>query len=85
MRLNAGEQEVSVAISVDLLRRQPVFHFEAAVQDLIVITTRAGANRVYRAGGYTFEKMLPDGVIVDRNGGRWRVTEDALVSEARYT
>ncbi|MEO5740257.1 MAG: DUF3179 domain-containing protein [Vicinamibacterales bacterium] len=83
MRLHSSEQEVPVAIAVDLLRRQPVFHFDAAGQSHIVITTRAGANRVYRVGGHTFDRMLADGVIVDRNGGRWRVTEDALVSEAR--
>jgi len=83
MRLSAGAEEVPVAIAVDLLRRHPVFHFDADGQRLVVITTRAGANRVYRAGGHTFDKMLADGAITDKDGGRWRVSEGALVSEAQ--
>jgi hypothetical protein len=83
MRLMWGEQEVPVAISVDLLRRQPVFHFEAAAQNFVVITTPGGANRVYRAGDHTFDKALPDGIVIDRNGGRWRAGEHDLVSQSQ--
>jgi hypothetical protein len=83
MRLKAGDQEVPVAISVDLLKRQPVFHFEAAAQTFVVVTTPAGANRVYMAGDHQFDKMLPDGAVLDRRGARWRVTEEALVSQER--
>lgn len=81
MRLASVGQEVPVAIAVDLLKRQPVFHFEAAGQNFVVVTTRAGANRVYRAGDQQFDRVLPDGVVLDRRGARWRVTEDALVSQ----
>ena len=81
MRLAAGEQRLPVAISVDLLRRQPVFHFEAAAQTFVVITTSAGANRVYRVDDHKFDKVLPDGMLIDRDGGRWRATEEALVSQ----
>lgn len=84
MRLTSAEQEVPVAIAVDLLRRQPVFHFEAAGQNFVVVTTPAGANRVYRAGDRQFDKVLPDGVVLDRHGARWRVTEEALVSQDQH-
>lgn len=83
MRVGSDYQEVPVAISVDLLRRQPVFHFDAASEKFVVLTTSAGANRVYRAGDRTFSKRLPDGTLIDADGGRWKVTEDALVSDDR--
>lgn len=73
---------VPVAISVDLLKRRTVFHFEAAAQTFVV-TTSAGANRVYRAGDHQFDKVLPDGAVLDRRGARWRVTEEALGSQER--
>lgn len=80
MRLTSGGEEVPVAISADLLKRQRVFHFEAAAQPFVVVTTPAGANRVYRAGDHKFDKMLPDGAVLDRRGVRWQATEEALVS-----
>jgi len=83
LRPTSAEQEVPVAISVDLLKRQPVFHFEAAGQHFVVVTTPAGANRVYRAGEHKFDKVVPEGIVVGRDGERWRVTEEALVSQSQ--
>ena len=83
LRPTSAEQEVPVAISVDLLKRQPVFHFEAAGQNFVVVTTPAGANRVYRAGEHKFDKVVPEGIVVGRDGERWRVTEEALVSQSQ--
>jgi Protein of unknown function (DUF3179) len=83
MRVGSDDQEVPIAISVDLLRRQPVFHFDAASEKFVVLTTSVGANRVYRAGDRTFSRRLPDGTLIEAGGERWRVTEDALVSDDR--
>jgi hypothetical protein len=83
MRLGSSEQEIPVAISVDLLRRQPVFHFQAVGQRFVVVTTSAGANRAYRVGDHIFTKLPPDASVLDDTGERWKVGEEALVSETR--
>jgi hypothetical protein len=83
MRLSSGGLEVPVALSVDLLKRQSIFHFEAAGTEFVVVTTPAGANRVYRAGEHTFRRIQADGFVADASGMTWRVTEDALVATNR--
>ena len=70
-----------VAIAADLLRRTPVYHFEAGGRRFVVVTTKAGANRVYDAAQYVFAGGADR--VADEGGTPWRVTEDALVSEQR--
>jgi hypothetical protein len=77
-----GADARPVAVSVDLLRRQPLFSFEAAGRGYVVVTSRGGANRVYERGDSTFVARQPDGRIRDSAGGRWRVEPDRLVSDA---
>ena len=78
----AGGEAVPVAIAQALLRRTMVYHLEVAGRRLVVVTSRAGANRVYALGssGVTFQTRRPDDrTAVDGNGRAWRVTEDELV------
>lgn len=77
-----GNNARPVAISVDRLRRQPVFQFDAAGRRFVVITSRAGANMMFECGAHTFASRAADGSIRDTTGRQWRVTADALVSEA---
>jgi hypothetical protein len=70
-----------VAISVDRLRREPVFAVDAAGRRFVVITSEGGANMVFERGVHTFVVQAPDDSIRDTAGGRWRVTADALVSD----
>ncbi|HET7746797.1 MAG TPA: DUF3179 domain-containing (seleno)protein, partial [Vicinamibacteria bacterium] len=67
----------ALAIHVDVLRRRPVFHHALAGRDLVVLTSEAGANRVYEAGGVRFVSLAA-GVARDDKGRSWTVEEDAL-------
>lgn len=71
----------AVAIAVERLRRQPVYAFEAGRRRLVVVTSAAGANRVFDRGPHTFLERLPDGSVRDATGGRWRVADEAMVSD----
>lgn len=79
----AGGGEVPVAIAQDLLRRNRVYLVEVAGRRLVVVTSRQGANRVYALGSSSaaFQSTVVDeGVVLDGEGRRWRVTESALVA-----
>lgn len=71
----------AVALSVDFLERHRLHRQSFAGRDLVIVTSRDGANRVYETGGVRFTRVLDTGVVKDAAGGRWRVTEDALVHE----
>jgi hypothetical protein len=71
----------AIALSVDFLARHPLHRLSFAGRDLVVVTSREGANRVYETGRAEFIRMLDVGAVEDAAGGRWRVTEDALVHE----
>ena len=71
----------AIALSVDFLARHPLHRLSFAGRDLVAVTSRDGANRVYETGGVHFTRVLA-GAVEDAAGGRWRVTEDALVHEA---
>jgi hypothetical protein len=70
-----------VAIAVDLLKRTPVFLFDAGARRFVVVTSKAGASRIYERGSVGLEARDPDGRLRDSGGNRWRVTPDALVGE----
>ncbi len=68
------------AIAADHLRGRPVFHGRLGAQDYVILTDPSGANRVFASGGRRFAAVSPD-AVTDGQGGRWRVTEPALVAE----
>ncbi len=69
-----------VAIDARLLRQHPVFQFDAAHGRFVVVTSRDGANRVYRTDT-TFLEQRRGLWIVDASGRKWRATETALSIE----
>ena len=71
----------SLAVSSRFLQKNRVFQTELAGRRLTILTTPAGANRVFRTGDRRFERSLEDDQAVDDSGRTWKVTEDALVSE----
>jgi len=78
---SSGEpRRVPVAISVELLKKQRVFHADVG-RPLVVVTSRNGANRVYDAGAFGFKPGTSDDRLVDQSGRIWRVTENALEPE----
>ena len=68
-----------LAVSAGFLERRRLHHEEHAGRRLLVVTSREGANRVYDPGSTRFERLAGDLVVVDAEGGRWQVTEGALV------
>jgi hypothetical protein len=67
-----------LALSVEFLRRHPVHRLAFEGHALVALTTPAGANRLYDAGGVTFVRWRPDGTVEDGAGRPWRVGEDSL-------
>jgi len=70
-----------VAIVAGFLKKTPVFHFDAAGRRFVVITTKAGANRLYDVSGHdvVFQSRAASGSLVDAGGRRWVQSETALV------
>ena len=87
VRPRAGGAPQPLAIEAAFLRRNPVFHFEVEGRRLLAVTSPRGANRVYDLGdrGVAMQSTPADGVVTDAGGGRWRVTEEALVLETDPT
>ena len=77
----SGGEEEALAVSARFLRKNPVFRTELAGRTLTIVTTSAGANRVFNTGDRRFERPLDDDRLLDDGGKTWKVTEDALVSE----
>ena len=74
----ASGQLEPLAIAADLLAERRVFRHRFAGRDLVVVTSEAGANRVYDARNVRFVRHAAGGDVLDDAGRPWRVTEDAL-------
>lgn len=77
LRIEDDDGFEPVAVSARFLRENPVYHVEPAPH-LVVVTSPAGANRVYAAGDGRFVRLDADGRVVDAEDRAWNVTEDAL-------
>ena len=69
-----------LAIAAAFLEDNRLHLEEHAGHRLLVVTSPEGANRVYDPGSTRFERLVGDLGVLDAEGGRWRVTEEALVS-----
>lgn len=67
-----------VAVSVAYLARHPVAKFQVGASEVVVLTDRSGANRVYETQGIKFEQ-LDGNHVVDEQGDSWSVTEAELI------
>jgi hypothetical protein len=74
-----GGSPQPVAIASDFLARDGVYQTEIVGNRLVVVTSPAGAHRVFEAGDERFVRPLRSDRIVDVLGREWRVTEEALV------
>jgi hypothetical protein len=72
---------LALALSVSFLEDHPVHRLAFAGHDLVIITSRGGANRVYDAGSASFTRLRTDGLVEDATRGLWRATEEALVND----
>jgi hypothetical protein len=67
-----------VVIAADFLQAHPVYELDAAGRQLVVVTTPAGANRVYERGPRHFVASRTGRRLLDADGRDWIVDEDAL-------
>lgn len=82
MRVPGPEgQATPMAIDVRFLRAHPVYSMSVGQSHYVVVTSASGANRVYQMDAAVPEQPLAP-AVVDANGRRWRVTEDALIAES---
>ena len=74
-------KELPLAVSSKFLKKNPVFQTGLAGHRLTILTTRAGANRVFKTGKQGFQRLLQGDRVVDDGGKAWKMTEEGLVSE----
>jgi hypothetical protein len=67
-----------VAIAADFLRAHRVYELAVSGHRLVIVTTKAGANRVYESGSHRFRAAREDDRLQDNRGNKWIVKEDAL-------
>ncbi|MCY4600627.1 MAG: DUF3179 domain-containing (seleno)protein [Acidobacteria bacterium] len=72
-------RSLPLAITAGFLAANRVFHHRFAGRNLVVVTSEAGANRVYDAGDTRFVQLAGASDVADDAGRVWRLTEDALV------
>ena len=70
-----GEQ---LAISVEFLSGQTVYHDSLGAVELVVLTDESGASRVYETRGRWFSRWDGRDVVWDESGERWTLSEAAL-------
>ncbi len=69
-----------LAISVDYLSKNPVFHSQIGDLDFVVLTDKSGASRVYETKGLKFKDWDQQNNVTDVNGKKWVLTESRLES-----
>ena len=66
------------AVSADFLVERPIYELEMEGTRLVIVTSLAGANRVYASDEYRFDRLDERGRVIDDMGRAWLVGEDAL-------
>jgi hypothetical protein len=69
----------ALALSAKFLEKNRLYSLSFAGYDLVVVTSRKGANRIYDADRRRFVRQNSQGELVDVEGLQWKLTEDALV------
>jgi hypothetical protein len=70
------------AISADSLARHCLYQRRFGDHSIVVITSPAGANRVYEAGAVRFTRLDDDETVRDAEGRDWKAGEETLVPQA---
>ena len=69
-----------LAIAIDFLAGQTVYHDALGSVDFVVLTDQSGASRVYETRGRRFSRWDGQDGVQDQSGERWTLTEAALTS-----
>ena len=71
----------TLAISVEFLEKNPLFHGRIGNQPFVTFTDKSGATRVFESGGFTFRSWDQNHTITDQQGKSWRLTENRCIRE----
>lgn len=69
-----------LAISIDYLSKNPVYHKQIEDLDFVVLTDKSGAARVYESKGIKFKEWDQKKSVTDVNGKKWALSESKLES-----
>ena len=69
-----------LAISVDFLRKNPIYHDRVNANEIVALTDKSGAIRVYETHETRFKHWNQDNELIDEKGIRWQLNEESLKS-----
>ncbi len=69
----------AVAYDTRYLRKRRLHQDRVGGQEVVILTDKSGASRVYDATGVTFTKWNRNSKVRDSSGQQWEATETALV------
>jgi hypothetical protein len=64
-----------LAISVDFLSDNTVYHDSIGALTFVILTDKSGASRVYETNGFVFDRWDGQQTAGDEAGGRWTLSE----------
>ena len=70
----------ALAIASKYLRKNDLHHDSVGSLELVVLTDRSGAHRVYETGGLEFKSWNKKDQVTAADGSVWTLTEDELLS-----
>ncbi len=73
--------EQPYAISVKFLKKNPLYALTIAQTNMVVLTDKTGANRVYEIGNTKFSSYDQKRKLIDTNNSVWTVSENQLKNE----
>jgi len=79
LRFKSNPRE-QLAISAKYLKKNPVYMDSLGTQNILVLTDKSGANRVYDPKGLKFTSFDGDSTAIDSTGKSWTLSESKLVS-----
>ena len=69
-----------LAISVDYLSKNPIYHKRIGDLEFVVLTDKSGAARVYESKDIKFKDWDRESSVTDVNGNKWTLSETKLES-----
>ena len=73
--------QTPVAIDVDYLAKNPIYHDKIEATEFVALTDKSGAIRVYENTGLKFAQWDQDQTVIDENNISWTLSESKLESE----
>ena len=74
------DQSPPLAISVDFLRKNTIYHDRINSKEIVALTDKSGAIRVYETHEIRFKQWNQDSELIDETGNSWNLNEDHLIS-----